>query len=435
MILTLDLRIWMERLKEWDIAHSISSWLRNYLHHLMIVGLASLDGYTINPRFFLHNRARRQALTERLIIAMSLLDPGLLVQEDRKELVENLSEGRHSQYPTHSKGKISKEKIEQICTCRPKGRTQPSEHLPHCVIEEMHDMLRDVALKLWVLSHMDYNSQRLLRDVGPNGGWNISKISPIMTTKANGSYVADFSPLVPIKDVLGALALRLTGRPIAVLNSKVLAMAAGGAVIGVHGNEALDISRDTGHCLYITPGSIATKERRIKEMFQSSILPEIGKAENCADLRNIEKPFDGFGEVEYSHIVQLHGDSAAVSAVINCGTKVFHIDMLRAIDFAGELRQWQGCLEDCARGRLTADDLDKVRVVDKTNYGDLSAQQMDSTTHKKVRLTVIFADRNSLVQRAVVSHLPDKASIVQLGHCVHCAVSDALMRHISVLLD
>jgi hypothetical protein len=435
MILTLDLRIWMERLKEWDIAHSISSWLSNYLHRLMVMGLASMEGYKIMPRFFLHNRARRQALTERLIIAMSLLDPGLVVTEDRKELVGNLSEGKDSRMVTHPKASISKEKVEQLCTCRPEGQTQPSEHSPHCVIEEMYDMLRDVALKLWVLSHMDYSSQRLLRDAGPNGGWNISNILPIIPRSRHGLLPTDIPPLVPIKEVLRALALRLTGRPIAVLNRKVLAMAAGGAVIGLHGNEALEISCDTGHCLYITPGSIATKERRIKEMFQSSILPEPGKAENCADLKNIEKPFDGFGEAGYSHVVQLHGDSAAVSAVINCGTKVLHIDILKAIDYAGDIRQWQGCLEDCARGRLTADDLDKVRVVDKTNYGDLSAQRMDSTAHKKVRLTVIFADRNSLVQRAVVSHMSDNPSIVQLGRCVHCAVRDALMRHIRVLLD
>lgn len=44
----------------------------------------------------------------------------------------------------------------------------------------MFDMLQDFAAKLWVLTHMDYSSQRLLRGIGPNGGWNILHTLPII---------------------------------------------------------------------------------------------------------------------------------------------------------------------------------------------------------------------------------------------------------------
>lgn len=435
VIMTLDLRVWMDRLNEWDIANPISSWLVNYVHRIMTNGLASMDGYEITARFSERNLARREALTERLIIAMSLLDPGLIVVEDRKELVENLREGKQSRTVMHPKSSISKTKIEQLCTCRPKGQEQTSPPLRSCKIEEMLDMLQDFAAKLWVLSHMDYSSQRLLRDIGPNGGWNILHTLPIIPKITHG--LIEIPKMIPVKDLLKLIASRLTGRPMPVSNSKILAMAAGGAVIGLHANEAQKISCDTGHCLYITPGSIATPERRIKEMFQPSILSGSGKVDSCTDLKNIEKPCDGFGKYEYGHVVQPHGDSAAVTAVISCGTKILHIDILKAIDLAGDIRPWQDCLGECARGRLTADDLDKVRVVDKTNYGDFSAQQMSQTTHKKARLMVVLADGNDLVQRAVVSHMDPSHAVcfVQLGSCVHCAVSNALMRYGTVLLD
>lgn len=178
--------------------------------------------------------------------------------------------------------------------------------------------------------------------------------------------------------------------------------------------------------MYITPGSIATPERRIKEIFQPSIL-----------LDQAKNPCDRFGEGEYGHVVQFHGDSAAVTAVISFSTKILHIDILKAIDLAGDNRRWQDYLGGCARGHLTADDLDKVIVVDKTNYGDSSAQQINQMTHKKARLMVVLADWNILVQCAVVSYMDPSHAVcfVQLGSCVHCAVSNALMCHTTGLLD
>lgn len=222
--------------------------------------------------------------------------------------------------------------------------------------------------------------------------------------------------MVLTQDLLRVIASRLTGRPMTISNSKVLALVAGGVVIGLCGNEAQGISRDTGHCLYIAPSSIATPERRIKEMFQPSVLSGSGKFDSCTDLNDVEEPSDGFGEVIYGHVVQIRGDSAEVTSVISCGSKTLHIDILKAIDLAGDILRWEDYLGDCARGRLKADDLEKVRVVDRTNYGDYLPLQMNRTSHKKPRLTVVLADRNDLVQRAVVSHMKaSEVCILQLG--------------------
>ena len=433
-IMNLDLRVWMEQLEEYQIAGSISSWLVTFLLHVMTIDLASIGSDKENGKLQYHSSGRCLALTERLTTALNLLDPGLLRPEDRKDLMERLRERKEGSLPRHPTGIIPRKHIEEICTCQPKGQKQASSHLPHCNIEEMFGMLQDFALKLWLFSHMDYNSQRLLRDIGPNGGWNLLNTLPIVRKWDHA--LIDGPRMVSAKDLLRTVALRLTGRPIAISNARVLAIAAGGAVIGLYGNEAQEISRDTGHCLYIAPGSMLTPERRIKEMFQSSVKPSPGEFDTYTDLNKTERPYDGFGEVEYGHVVQIIGDHAGVTAMISYGKKTLPIDILRAIDLARDLRQWQGCLGDCARGRLTAEEIDKIRIVDKVNYGDLSTQQKDRNLQKKTRLTVILAHGNTLVQRAVVSHMDDrKASMIQLGSCVHCAVRHALMQHIPLLLD
>lgn len=51
--------------------------------------------------------------------------------------------------------------------------------------------------------------------------------------------------MISTKDPLKALAFGLTGSPIAILNSKILAMVAGNAVIGLYGNKTQKISPDT----------------------------------------------------------------------------------------------------------------------------------------------------------------------------------------------
>ncbi len=61
---------------------------------------------------------------------------------------------------------------------------------------------------------------------------------------------------------------------------------------------------------------MAAPERRIKEMLRGLISAGLGKVDSCTDLNSFEKPSDGFREGEHSHVVHLHDDSAAITAVM-----------------------------------------------------------------------------------------------------------------------
>ena len=83
ILIPLYLRVWMDHIKNWDITKPTSSWLVNYLHSVMNIGLASMDGYGIRVSYGAPpRRGRRQALTGLLITVMNLLDRGLVVEWD-----------------------------------------------------------------------------------------------------------------------------------------------------------------------------------------------------------------------------------------------------------------------------------------------------------------------------------------------------------------
>ena len=93
-----------------------------------------------------------------------------------------------------------------------------------------------------------------------------------------------------------------------------------------------------------------------------------------------------------------------------------------------------GCLVECAAGTLTAEEKEKVQVMTLQNYTPSSSMQIS-------KLSLVLADRNNIVQRAIVSHLVTGAAcLIQLGGCVHCAIRHISMLHaygikITVLLD
>jgi hypothetical protein len=236
-------------------------------------------------------------------------------------------------------------------------------------------------------------------------------------------------------------------------------MAAGGAVIGLTGNETESVLRDPGHSLYVTPGAIETPERRITEIVHDRVFPGTGQRESCSELNGIQMPVDRFGEPRYGHIIQVSGTTAAITAVLSFGGRTMQIDLLNAIDRAGHLIHWEGCLGECAQGRLTEEEVSKVRVVDASNYGLIApeghrpTQQVgrtvsgSSSAREAPRLSLVLASHNILVQRAVISHqMPPRTIVVpketnvarcmiQVGNCVHCATRDALMRKVDILLD
>lgn len=164
-------------------------------------------------------------------------------------------------------------------------------------------------------------------------------------------------------------------------------------------------------------------------------------------------PLDRFGEVDYGHVINVRGDTAAVHTVLTVRGKTMGIHLLNAIDRAADLVPWQGCFGECAQGKLTEKEVRQGRVIDASNYGvvvpepqrrTLSDGRVGPVASEVPTLNLILANGNTLVQRAIVSHemliqgskKPQKPlCVLQRGNCVHCAIRDALMRKADVLLD
>ena len=227
-------------------------------------------------------------------------------------------------------------------------------------------------------------------------------------------------------------------------------------MIGLKGNEDQSMLQDTGHCIYIIPGAMETPERRVTQIFQDPVIPGKGQWGNCMELHAIQTPLDRFGEVNYGHVINVRGDTAAVHTVLTVRGKTMGIHLLNAIDRAADLVPWQGCFGECARGKLTEEEVKRVRVIDASNYGVVVPEPQRRTpsdgwkilaglvTSEVPTLNLILANENILVQRAVVSHeiqiqgskkLGKPLCVLQMGNCVHCAIRDALMRKADVLLD
>jgi hypothetical protein len=450
----MDLQIWKDKLEKTQALHSISTWLKSYIHAIMLTGLTSSEAREHEGK----TRHRRQAVSHGLKNAIKLLDPGLIQKSDLGELLDNIREDKQARSVSHPYNLMSGQSIEQLCSCRPQDTKGKLRHVTYCDLEHLVEVLEDFAWKLWVMARMDHNSQRILRDVGPNAEWDILNALHIQKSLDETSrYV--FPSAVRAKALMHAVSLRLTGRPMTIKMKNVLGIVAGGAVIGMKGNEAQSVHQDTGHCFYIIPGAMETPERRIAEIYQDAVLPGKGQWGNCLELDSFQTPLDRFGEAKYGHVIQVRGDTAAIKALLSFGTRTMQIDLLNAIDSAGDLIHWEGCLGECAKGKLTEEEVKKVRVTDVSNYGVVVPQPhprklpdgrvvLDGPPASEVlKLSLVLANQNMLVQRAIVSHgmlvqrsVTSNESeapvyVIQRGNCVHCAIRDALMRKADILLD
>src|SRR5205085_11724319 len=112
------------------------------------------------------------------------------------------------------------------------------------------------------------------------------------------------------------------------------------------------------------------------------------------------------------------------------------VDILGAIHGAASLEIFKGCLGECAAGNLTKEEVEEVRVADASNYGMLAQASVPGQPSKPFpKLTLVLAQDNIAVQRAVVSHHETDLCMMQLGTCVHCAVRAALIQGVEVLID
>jgi len=401
----------------------ISFWLTNYLHS--IIRSTQLVSDKLPKRNF-RTDVRDNVLSERLEAAIKLFDPGLIDESHIPDLLQKICYDSTPDPLDDLKKRLPTVQAKLLCDC-----TSHAHNQMICKITRVVWQLEDFAWKLWICAHTDISSQRVLRDIGPNRDWQV--MNQLGMLPGNWDMIPS---ALETKTLMNCVASRLAGRLFSVQNQKLMGLAAGGAVIGLKGNEAQPILIDPGHCIYIVPGSMETPERRVKEIYQGQASSGFGRWGNATELDQVRTPRDGFGDGQYDHIIQLQGDSATVQTSIKFGEKTIRVDMLQAIDSSASLSIFEGCLGQCATGRLTSVEVEQVQVVDVSNYGMLVQAVVQGQPAKALpKLVLVLAYKNMAVQRAIVSHSKVDLCMLQIGQCVHCAVRAALMQGVKVLID
>jgi hypothetical protein len=401
----------------------VSFWLTNYLHSIIrSTQLVSDKLIDENHR----TNIRDSVLSERLEAAIKLFNPGLIDESHISSLLQNLGADQTPDPLDDFRKRLPIERAKLLCDCAAHIRNSMI-----CKLTRIGWELEEFAWKLWICAHTDINSQRILRDVGPNRDWQVMNQLGMLP----GSW--DMIPSkLETKTLISCIASRLAGRHFPIQKPTLIGLAAGGAVIGLKGNEMQPILVDPGHRIYIIPGSMETPERRIKEIYQEHANPGFGRWGNSTELDQVRAPRDGFGDGQYDHVIQLHGDSASVKTSIKFGEKTIGVDMLKAIDLAASFEVFEGCLGQCAAGHLTEMEVAQVRVVDASNYGMLAQALVDGQPTKIYpKLDLVLANKNMVVQRAIISHSTAHPCMLQMGQCVHCAVRAALMQGVKMLID
>ena len=410
----------------------VSMWLMNYLHNILrntqLLSTHSSPGLA-QPLSAedIRTPCRDHALASRLRIALSALDPGLIVPEHVNLLCKRIADDEGPAPLTSLAKSLPKERSKLLCDCESHGPSGMTCKFFHISME-----LEEYAWKIWICAHLDIKSHALLRDLGPITEWNVMNQLGMMS----GAY-AMIPAIIPTQTLLSCAATRLAGRLFNVSDRNLMGLAAGGAVLGLKSNEDKPPLTDPGHCLYIVPGSIETPQRRVREIYESPMAasPGIGKWDNALELGNVRYPVDRFGPYQMEHIVEVLGDKATIRTSVRFGEKSMGLGILEATNSASTLRTWDGCLGECVQGRLTEAEMRQVHVTDASNYGML-AQAVGPSQRPLPKLTVVLAYNNLSIERAVVSHQRGKNfCMIQRGNCTHCAVRAALIEGAAVLLD
>jgi hypothetical protein len=401
----------------------VSFWLTNYLHSI-IRSTQLVSDKLLNRNF--RTDVRDNILSQRLEAAIKLYDPGLIDKTHISDLLQNICNDRPPGPLDDLRKCLPVGQAKLLCDC--------ASHADNSIICKLTRIvwdLEDFAWKLWICAHTDVNSQRILRDVGPNRDWQV--MNQLGMLPGNWDMIPS---VIETKTMLNCIAGRLAGRRFRDQIQNLMGITAGGAVIGLKGNETQPIHMDPGHCIYIIPGSMETPVRRIKQIYQEQAGSGFGRWGNAAELNQVRTPRDGFGDGQYDHIVQLQGDSALIKTSIKFGQKTIGVGMLQSIDLAASLETFEGCLGECAAGNLTEAQVEKVQVVDASNYGQLAQVLVHGQpTRTYPELVLALAYNNLLVHRAIVSHSTSDLCMLQMGQCVHCAVKAALMQGVKVLID
>lgn len=420
-----------QQLQETGVEKYVSMWLVNYLHAILrntqLLNTHRSPGLAQpSSAEDIRTPSRDQAMAGRLRIALDALNPELIVPEHVNLLFKRIADDE-SPAPLNPLSKsLPKERSKLLCDCESHGPSGMTCKFFHISME-----LEEFAWKIWICAHLDIKSHTFLRDVGSITEWKVMNQLGMMS----GAY--DMIPaIIPTQTLLSCAATRLAGRLFNIGDENLMGLAAGGTVLGLKSNEDKPLLTDPGHCLYIVPGSIETPQRRVREIYQSPLASSgFGRWDNALELDDVRRPIDRFGPCQLEHIVEVLGDKATIETWVRVGKKSMGLNVLKATNSASTTRLWEGCLGECAQGRLTEAEMRQVHVTDASNYGIL-VQTAGPNQKPQPKLTLVLAYNNPAIERAVVSHQTGKSfCMIQRGSCTHCAVRAALIEGAKVLLD
>ena len=107
-----------------------------------------------------------------------------------------------------------------------------------------------------------------------------------------------------------------------------------------------------------------TGDRRVKEVYQEPLnlnhVTTRDKLKNHRELKDLPTSVDEFGSPQYSHVVEIKADMAAVAAVLSFPEKKIYMDLIKGIDNANSVDVQKKCLVKYAAGKLTDEEIDKI---------------------------------------------------------------------------
>ena len=297
----------------------------------------------------------------------------------------------------------------------------------NCEISRLEELLHLLALRLWLCTYMEPTAQTLLRNAGPDSA--ITNIHTAGSTKVHEALCLvnedpDLKRVIHTNELVHIVAQALSGRVSQEPERSVLAVTAGGAVVGLNTNDNQSIEGDPGHCIYIIPGSIESPNRRIREVIEPPQVSQVSSNGNepGISLLKTPKPLNTFEGSQTSHTIYVRGDIAEVETQILSGSRTIMLLNLRAIDNAGHLVLHRKCFKKCAKGRLTKEEISRVHLVTQRNFA------LGKPTN------VMLAHGNTAVQRAFLSTLDGNTAMVSLGQCLHCACKAVLTMGLTMLI-
>ena len=261
----LSLRILQGKLEQAGATRSVSAWLKTYVQTIIISTSLSAIRSTFNRN---KTRNQRFVLSQRLEVAAILLDPGLIEKDDMRKLLNDVRYGPEPLPVATTPDPMNEDSLLHLCDCS--SKVSYVQHAADCFPNQVLPMLKEFAWKLWVFAHMEYEAQNLLRDIGPMDDWKVLWEDALKSVSSEDDTIPH---CITTTDFLKWIARRLAGRDIYIENDNCLGIVAGGAVVGLKGNEAIPILEDPGHCVFIYPGSMETPERRIRGNISAYTFP------------------------------------------------------------------------------------------------------------------------------------------------------------------